>query len=697
MSRFWKIIEQLSQKRTHTAPNQPITFTSGPTTKTLSNNKEIATAFAKQFTSIVPLPPDPLARRVKRHINRTHPLDTHTTPFTTHAVQEAIRLSGSSRAVGPDGLTIHHLKHLGPLGIQYLTLLFNLSYQHADIPPIWKSATIVPVRKPGKPSSSGPGYRPISLLCPSAKVLERLLLPELNSLPLSPTQHGFRTRHNTTTALLPLTHKVASGFNQPRPPHRTVTVSIDFSKAFDTVPHTKLLLALTQTTLQHNTVRWLSSYLRGRMARCRYHNTTSPYRHARTGVPQGSCISPVLFNFYVSSYPNSPQLTTSYADDFTDSYSSPDYMTAATALSSHATQVAAWAHDRGLSISAPKSTVTLFTSETRQSHTHPPVTLHDSPLPLARNPRILGVTFDPHFNFSSHISSIIARATPCLNILRLLAGSTWGQHKDTILITYISLIRSLITYAAPIWFPNCSATSIAKLQRIQNSALRIATGCVKMTAISDLHAETHVLPVRDHLSLLCSQFLARTLIPSHPSHPITTSPSGPRSIRQTLQSHSLPSVAPFLSDGVMLPSDYKPTLAALHTSAVQSAIASRPPNRVLQAPAPEVADEEGSLPRPHQTTLTQLRTGFCSSLNSYLERIGRPPDDLCPSCRGSPHTISHVFSCPSHPTSLTVRDLWDRPCSVAVFLSSLPFFSLPPLSRPPPEPPPSPAPPCPPS
>ena len=368
-------------------------------------------------------------------------------------------------------------------------------------------------------------------------------------------------------------------------------------------------------------------------------------------------------------------------------------MTAATALSSHATQVAAWADDRGLAISAPKSTVTLFTSETRQSHVHPPVTLHESPLPLARNPRILGVTFDPHLTFSSHISSIISRATPRLNILRALAGTTWGQQKETLLITYKSLIRSLITYAAPIWFPNTSSTSISKLQRLQNSALRISTGCVKMSAIGHLHAETQILPVKDHLSLLCSQFLARTLIPSHPSHPITSSSSGPRPIRQTLQSHSLPSVAPYLTNGVLLPSDYKPTVASLHTSTVQSTIASRPPNRVLQTPAPAISDDEISLPRPYRTTLAQLRSGFCSSLNSFLERIDRAPDDLCPSCRGSPHTTSHIFSCPSHPTSLTERDLWDRPCSVAAFLSTLPFFSLPPLSRPPPEPPPSPAPP----
>merc|ERR1711888_210463 len=232
---------------------------------------------------------------------------------------------------------------------------------------IWKNSIVVPILKPGKPAGLGSRYRPISLLCPAVKIFERLLLPELNNLPLLPTQHGFRPLHSTTTALLPLTHKVALGFNQPRPPHRTVTVSIDFSKAFDMVPHTTLISSLiTQTTLRHNTVRWLSSYLRGRMASCQYNNIKSPHRHARTGVPQGSCISPALFNFFVSSYPLSPQLTTSYADDFSDSFSSPDVSTAASALSAHSSHVVEWAQERGLAISLPKSSVTLFTSHTHQ-------------------------------------------------------------------------------------------------------------------------------------------------------------------------------------------------------------------------------------------------------------------------------------------------------------------------------------------
>ena len=53
-------------------------------------------------------------------------------------------------------LTIHHLKNLGPLGLQYLTRLYNLSVNHCNIPAIRKLAIINPVPKPGKPDK--PGY-----------------------------------------------------------------------------------------------------------------------------------------------------------------------------------------------------------------------------------------------------------------------------------------------------------------------------------------------------------------------------------------------------------------------------------------------------------------------------------------------------------------------------------------------------------
>ena len=136
----------------------------------------------------------------------------------------------------------------------------------------------------------------------------------------------------------------------------------------------------------------------------------------------------------------------------------------------------------------------------------------------------------------------------------------------------------------------------------------------------------------------------------------------------------LPTVAPYLTEN-SLPSDsYKGTIQCLHTSMVAQTIASSPSGRVLQQPNPPIAED--------RTSLARLRSGLGSALYYDLERVSR--------C--TPHHLPHL-PLSSHPTSLTVRDLWDRPCSVADHLSSLPFVSLPPLSRPPPEPPPSPTPP----
>ena len=89
----------------------------------------------------------------------------------------------------------------------------------------------------------------------------------------------------------------------------------------------------------------------------------------------------------------------------------------------------------------------------------------NSILPLERTPCILGVTFDPHFKFNAHVKSLVTRAVPRIYILKALTAANWGQHKETILITYKSLIRSLFMYAAPIWFLKSSPSLIQKLQR----------------------------------------------------------------------------------------------------------------------------------------------------------------------------------------------------------------------------------------
>ena len=155
-----------------------------------------------------------------------------------------------------------------------------------------------------------------------------------------------------------------------------------------------------------------------------------------------------------------------------------------------------------MTLSAQKSTVTLLTPDNRQHQIHPSVTVGGVPLPLDKTPRILGVRLDPSFRFGPDIDDLVRRAAPRLNVLKALTGTRWGQQKETIVITYKSLISSLFTYCAPVWLPQVSNTNLHNLQIVQNHSLRAATGCVSSTDVDHLHAETKILPVTDYLFLI---------------------------------------------------------------------------------------------------------------------------------------------------------------------------------------------------
>jgi hypothetical protein len=130
------------------------------------------------------------SRKVIRTIKSKHKLVKDFSPFSVANVEKAISQSKNSTAVGPDGLTALHLKHLGPRALTFLTEIFNLSVNYANIPIVWKQAIIIPVLKPGKPADQGLSYRPISLLSPVVKILKRLIKPDVNfSLPKHCNRH----------------------------------------------------------------------------------------------------------------------------------------------------------------------------------------------------------------------------------------------------------------------------------------------------------------------------------------------------------------------------------------------------------------------------------------------------------------------------------------------------------------------------
>ena len=207
-SKLWRTIKAIDGKSVSKVENEAITFGDIQ----VSSPKQIANYFNRQFTTpkLGRHTSSRETRIVSREIKRKSLLAVI---FTTDQVIKGISNCSNTKAFGPDKLSIFHLKNLGPRAIEYLTALFNDSVTSCRIAAIWKSSIVIPI--PGKDSSLGTSYRPISLLCLAAEVMEALILTTVNThlLPAS-DQRGFRTGHSTTSALLQLTSDVATGFKQ---------------------------------------------------------------------------------------------------------------------------------------------------------------------------------------------------------------------------------------------------------------------------------------------------------------------------------------------------------------------------------------------------------------------------------------------------------------------------------------------------
>ena len=190
----------------------------------------------------------------------------------------------------------------------------------------------------------------------------------------------------TTSALLQLTTDVAVGFNQRKPPDRTVCVAVDLSAAFDTVCHNNLLSKINRSQLPPATARWLSCYLRGRQAKTCFRGVKSTSRKVNTCVPQGSKLSPSLFSVYIADMPipTEPVKWVCYTDDLTVWASGVNIPDLEVSINNYLEEITAYLKDNSLLTSSPRSSVTFLIPDTHQAKIHPSIFIKNSHLPLVK-------------------------------------------------------------------------------------------------------------------------------------------------------------------------------------------------------------------------------------------------------------------------------------------------------------------------
>jgi hypothetical protein len=270
-----------------------------------------------------------------------------------------------------------------------------------------------------------------------------------------------------------------------------------------------------------------------------------------------------------------------------------------------------------------KSGIILFTLDQKQFHTHPQVIFDWVLSPLNQKIKWLGVNLDPKVNFGDQNTAQCIMSNSRIPVMKALAGTDWGHDMETLLLTYKMLVRPTFTFGSPIWYPNTSATNLKKSQVIQNKGPRISAEHHLKTPIAQLHAETKVLPVKNHFEMLNFQFLASAMRCSHCSHDIVTLPPLHQKMKKTLYDANIEFVRPYLQDGVILEVSYKRTIQSIHSAFVAQSSVRMEPNIKDDRTLPQKTTalfaslglENALVSKPISTPLGKLTMLFFPSAN----------------------------------------------------------------------------------
>lgn len=236
---------------------------------------------------------------------------------TTEEIKHELDKLDGEKASGPDGIPSLVLKSCSEALTLPLSKIFAQSLDEGKLPSEWKKATVTPIFKKGS-RKKAENYRPISLTSQCCKVFERMVKKRLeehltsHNL-LTDHQHGFMRKRSCLTNLF----ETLENWTEVLDKNSCLDVIfLDYQKAFDSVPHLRLVKKLSGYGIKGKVLSWIRDFLVGRQQQVSVRSASSKWQEVRSGVPQGSVLGPILFNLYVNELPS---LVTSkiklFADD----------------------------------------------------------------------------------------------------------------------------------------------------------------------------------------------------------------------------------------------------------------------------------------------------------------------------------------------------------------------------------------------
>ena len=352
-----------------------------------------------------------------------------------------------------------------------------------------------------------------------------------------------------------LQNAVSDAFHQGK---KLLAVFVDIEKAFDMVWREGLLLKLSQKNITGNMYNFINDFLHNRSITVKVNGHLSNVTEIGNGIPQGSVISPTLFNVFINDitkalsqqdgnkiHPANKLNLTLFADD--SAFWRTGRYGLFTQIQKDLNNLNKWALSWGIKVSLTKTVSMLFSHKSSKPINTIKLKIGNTEIPLVKEVKFLGVTFDKKLNFKSHIAQVQTRCKQTLNLLRVISGTSWGANTKTMLMVYKSAILSKIDYGCQAY--GCAQEKqLEKLQKIQNIALRTIAKVPSTTSGSCLQVEYNIMPIKFRRQLLTLKYYLKihSLSTDHPVQgliPLCKSEGQPINKKYATIPHSFATIA----------------------------------------------------------------------------------------------------------------------------------------------------------